>query len=105
MLKDYKRRYVLNEADLPPPESRLLRVNKDDWCCPPCGGESMPYPHRARTMQNHLAANSHKRAVGGLWVAFVRHMRTVFGSRCPDVPDFPEGLDDTIPRKPRDDGN
>ena len=105
MLKDYKRRYIQKEKALPRPESKLLRANKDDWRGPPYGGESMPYPHRARTMQDDLHAPVHTTAMNHLWGAFVKHMRSAFGLRDGEIPDFPQHLDDTIPRKPRDDGN
>jgi hypothetical protein len=104
MLKDFKKRYVVKEKDLPKPDSRLLRVNKNEWRCPPCD-ESMPYPHKAKTMQDHLAMTAHKLAMEGLWVAFVRHMRSAFGLRDDEIPEFPQHLDDTIPQKPRDNGN
>jgi hypothetical protein len=104
MLKDFKRCYVVKEKDLPKPDSRLLRVNKNEWRCPPCD-ESMPYPHKAKTMQDHLAMTAHKLAMEGLWVAFVRHMRSAFGLRDDEIPEFPQHLDDTIPQKPRDNGN
>jgi hypothetical protein len=105
MLEDFKRRYVLKEKDLPNPDSGLLRVNRNEWRCPPCGG-SMPYPHRARTMQDHLVvAPSHRAAMESLWVAFVKHMRSAFGLRDDEIPEFPQHLEDTIPQKPRDDGN
>jgi hypothetical protein len=103
MLRDYKRRYIRRESH-PRPDSRLLEVNRNEWRCPPCD-ESMPYPHRARTMQDHLHAPAHTTAMNHLWVAFVRHMRSAFGLRDDEIPDFPQHLDDTIPQKPRDTGN
>jgi hypothetical protein len=115
MLKDYKvrhidkKRYVekkghIVEETLPKPDSRLLEVKRNEWHCPPCGG-SMPHPHTADTMQEHLAARAHKTAMSELWLAFVKHMRAAFGLRDDQIPDFLKDLDDTIPQKPRDSGD
>jgi hypothetical protein len=102
MLKDFKMRHVLKVANLPKPDTKLLEVNKNERRCPPCN-ESMPY-HKAKTMQDHLANNAHKLAMEKLWVASRRYMRSAFGLRDDEIPEFPQSLDDTIPQKPRDTG-
>lgn len=97
MLKDFKKRNILNKT-LPAPTSKLLEVNKNAWRCPPCDA-SMPYPFKARVMQEHLAMPSHDLAVKGLWLAFVRRLRSRLGLRDDEIPGFPQGLDDTILQK------
>jgi hypothetical protein len=95
MLDDYRKRHILNKA-LPRPDTKPLRVAKDEWRCPPCGNESMPYPFEACIMQKHLVEDRHEKALGKLW----RNLKSMLGLQdmSNEAPEIPQDFESTFRR-------